>query len=105
MYHNILLYIILYSQMVEYIMNGQLSIEVWGSQKEVAQAKPATGKAGDKKAPAGKSTKELMAAEKAKVGSFTRPASVEGTDYTYRSTTHISIVFVSDYYKHSSKKL
>lgn len=57
--------------MVEYILSGQLIIEVWGSQKEIAQAAaPAAkgGKAGDKKSgAAAKSTKELMAAEKAKV--------------------------------------
>ena len=53
--------------MVEYIESGQLVMEVWGSQKEVAQPKPAAGKGADKKAAGGKSTKELMAAEKAKV--------------------------------------
>lgn len=57
--------------MIEYIEQGQLIIEVWGSQKEVPRSTPAakgakaTGKSGA--AAQAKSTKELMAAEKAKV--------------------------------------
>lgn len=60
--------------MVDYLENGQLIIELWGSQKEAslpstkAGAKGAAPAAGGKKEPPSKSTKELMAAEKAKVG-------------------------------------
>ena len=42
-------------------------MEVVGSHKEVAQPKAAAGIGADKKAAEGKSTKELFAAEKAKV--------------------------------------
>lgn len=80
-------YKVVTDSMVEYIMNGQLSIEVWGSQKEVAQAKPATGKAGDKKAPAGKSTKELMAAEKAKDNTKEKEAAKRADAAEYKLKT------------------
>lgn len=64
--------------MVEYIEQGQLIIEVWGSQKEVPRSTPAakgakaTGKSGA--AAQAKSTKELMAAEKAKDNSKEKEA-------------------------------
>lgn len=57
--------------MVEYLETSQLAIEVWGSQKDTPKAAPAgkqAGKAAEKKG--GKSTKELMAEEKAKVCYF-----------------------------------
>lgn len=56
--------------MVEYLESSQLVVEVWGSQKDLPKAAPGgkqAGKAQDNKG-GKKTTKELMAEEKAKVG-------------------------------------